>query len=68
MLSKCEHKYVFLIQCILKVNLLQTRDEDGEAGRQALSYRSTERGLYTKRSAIKEKGEIRDGFRNIAIR
>ena len=33
-----------------------------------LTYRLTERGLYTKRNVIKEKGEIRDGFRNIVIK
>ena len=71
MLSKYEHKYEFLIQCIVQWTYYKARDEDGKAGRQALrrlTYRLTERGLYTKGHVIKEKGEIRDGFRNIVIK
>ena len=46
---------------ILNLKILQQKDGEGEAAGQALSYRSTKRGLHTKRSAIKEKCEIRDG-------
>ena len=63
MLSKYIHRVSK--QCIVKLTNYKTRHEDGEGGRQALPYRSAERGLYSREPWGKSEGEIRDGFRNM---
>ena len=67
MLSKYKHRYThtntdtntveFLKQCIVKWTYYKTRNEDGEAGRQALPYRSAERGLYSREPWERERAK-----------
>ena len=48
MLNESQYKCRRTKQCILTLLTTEPRDEDGETGRQALPYRSAERGLYSR--------------------
>ena len=58
MLNEFQYKCKRTKQCILTLLTTEPRDEDGETGRQVLSNKTTERGLYSAKREGRNPGRI----------